>query len=257
MNQPMLFTDNHCHLYDARLPGGAAQAVEEARAAGVHRMITVGCDAETSAAAIDIAGQFDGVWATVGLHPHEARFGVGTITALLDSPKVMAIGECGLDYYYDHSPRHEQQQAFAEQIQLAHERRLPLVIHTRDAWAETFDILDAEGAPDTMIFHCFTGGPLEARQGLDRGGYLSFSGIITFKTAEAIREAARLCPLDRMLIETDAPYLAPIPHRGRPNHPAFVPFVAAGLAEATGLSLEDVAATTDRNAAVAFRLPIS
>ena len=253
----MRFTDNHCHLYDARLPGGATQAVDEARAVGVHRMIAVGCDADTSAAAIDIAGQFDGVWATVGLHPHEARYGVGTITGLLDSPKVVAIGECGLDYFYDHSPRDVQRQAFADQIQLAHERRLPLVIHTRDAWADTFDVLDAEGVPDTTIFHCFTGGADEARLGLDLGAYLSFSGIITFKTADAVRDAARLCPLDRMLVETDAPYLAPVPHRGRPNHPAFVPFVAAGLAEAVGLSLEQVADATDRNAAVAFRLPIS
>lgn len=250
------FTDNHCHLYDPRLGGGTDEAVALARAAGVHRMVTVGCDAETCAAVVDIAARYDDVWATVGLHPHEARFGVDTIVPFLGAPKVMAVGECGLDFYYDHSPREAQRQAFADQIQLAHERDLPLVIHTRDAWDDTFDVLDAEGVPGTTIFHCFTGGPDEARRALDRGGYISFSGIVTFKTAEPVREAARLCPLDRLLVETDSPYLAPVPHRGRPNQPAYVALVAAGLADTTGHPLATIAHVTDTNAAIAFRLPV-
>jgi TatD DNase family protein len=252
----MTYTDNHCHLYDPRLPGGARGAIEAARAAGVHRMITVGCDAATSAAAIAIAGEFDGVWATVGLHPHEARFGVDTIVGLFGQPKVMAVGECGLDYFYDHSPREVQQHAFAEQIQLARTLDLPLVIHTRDAWADTFAILDAEGVPETTIFHCFTGGPDEARSALDRQAYLSFSGIVTFGSAEPLRDAARLCPLDRMLVETDAPYLAPVPHRGKPNQPAYVPLVVEAIAAATQRDPAEVAAATDANACIAFRLPV-
>ena len=140
-----LFTDTHCHLYDPRSDEGTAGIVASARAAGIHRMITVGCDRATSEQAIDIAAQFDNVWATVGLHPHEAKHGVSTIIDLINRPKVIAIGECGLDYYYEHSDRPAQRQAFAEQIRLANERALPLVIHTRDAWDETLDILDAEG----------------------------------------------------------------------------------------------------------------
>jgi len=249
-------TDTHCHLYDPRVPEGADGLVAAARAAGVHRMITVGCDRATSEQAIEIAGRFDDVWATVGLHPHEAKFGVSTITDLFDRPKVIAVGECGLDYFYDHSDRNEQRQAFAEQIREAHERNLPLVIHTRDAWDDTFAILDAEGMPANTIFHCFTGGPAEAAACLERGAYLSFSGIITFKNADDLREAARRTPLDRLLIETDAPYLAPIPHRGRPNQPAYVTHVAAGVAVATGRTVDEIAVATDHNAVIAFRLPL-
>ena len=144
---------------------------------------------------------------------------------------VIAVGECGLDYYYDHSPRAEQREAFAAQIHLANERSLPLVVHTRDAWAETFDILDAVGVPERTIFHCFTGGPDEARQCIERGAYLSFSGIVTFKTATELHEAARRCPPDRILAETDSPYLAPMPHRGRTNQPAYVVHVVEALAD--------------------------
>lgn len=250
------FTDNHCHLYDPRVPEGTDGLVQAARAAGVHRMITVGCDRATSEQAIDIAGRYDDVWATVGLHPHEARHGVSTIVDLITMPKVVAIGECGLDYFYDHSARDEQKQAFAEQIRLAHDYALPLVIHTRDAWDETFEILDREGMPASTIFHCFTGGPDEVAACLERGAFVSFSGIVTFKNAEPVREAARHCPLDRMLIETDAPYLAPIPNRGRPNQPSWVTHVAVGIAEATGHSLQAIAEATDRNAVIAFRLPL-
>ncbi len=251
----MRFTDNHCHLYDPRVPGGTAELVEAARAAGVHRMITVGCDRATSQQAIDIAAQYPEVWATVGLHPHEASLGVDTIVDLIDAPRVVAIGECGLDYFYDHSPREVQRHAFAEQIRLAHERNLPLVIHTRDAWDDTFAILDAEGMPGRTIFHCFSGGPAEVEQCLGRGAYVSFSGIITFKNADDLRDAARRCPLDKMLIETDAPYLAPIPHRGRTNQPAFVTHVAAALAEAVGADLGTIAEATDTNAVIVFGLP--
>ena len=174
MSEPLQYCDNHCHLDDDRLPGGPAAAIERAHAAGVARLITVGVDREHSLRQIAIAQAHDDVWATVGLHPHEATQGVDSIVDLLDQPKVVAVGECGLDYYYDHAPRDAQRLAFAQQVALAHERGLALVIHTRDAWDDTFAVLDAQGLPERTIFHCFTGGPVEARACLDRGGYLSF-----------------------------------------------------------------------------------
>jgi TatD DNase family protein len=245
------YTDSHCHLYDTR---GVAvdDVVDAARAAGVTTMINVGCDAATTAAAIAIAAANDGIFATAGLHPHEAKNGVDTIVAFLDDANVIAVGECGLDYFYDHSPRAQQREAFAAQIQLAHERELPLVIHTRDAWSDTFDILAAEGAPPNTIFHCFTGGPDEARACLELGAYLSFSGIVTFKTAVELHDAARLCPSDRLLAETDSPYLAPVPHRGKPNQPAFVTHVVRALAELRGAEVDAVRSATVTNACLAF-----
>ncbi len=243
------WTDNHCHL-----PRGEAAAgpVAEAREAGVDRMITVGTDAEHSRQAIEVARAHDGVWATVGVHPHDAVQGTEAIVALLDEPEVVAVGECGLDYFYEHSPRPAQREVFAAQIHLAHERDLALVIHTRDAWDDTFDILAAEGVPERTVFHCFTGGPDEARRGLDLGIRLSFSGIITFPSGQDLRDAAAICPLDRVLVETDSPYLAPVPHRGRPNRPALVPLVGAAVAAARGVDVEAVAEATWANAADAL-----
>src|SRR3954453_4377086 len=187
-----MWADSHCHVpYE----GVGVGVMEEARAAGVTRLITVGTDADQSRAAIAIASAHEGVWATVGLHPHDAVQGVETILPLLDEPDIVAVGECGLDYHYDHSPRDVQRQAFAQQIGLAHERDLALVIHTREAWDDTFAILGAEGVPERTVFHCFTGGPEEARRALDLGCHISFSGIVTFKGAPEVREAAALCPI--------------------------------------------------------------
>jgi TatD DNase family protein len=248
------WTDNHCHLDDERLEGGASEAIAAARAAGVDRMITIGTDAMRSRMAIDIAAAHDGVWATVGLHPHDASNGVDTIVPLLGEPGVVAIGECGLDYHYDHSPRDVQRDAFAAQIELAHERRLPLVIHTREAWDDTLDLLRAHGAPSRTVFHCFTGGRDEAVRCLDLGAFLSFSGIVTFPKAPEVREAAAFCPLDRMLVETDAPYLTPVPHRGKPNQPAYVTHVGAAIAELRGIDVHAVAAASSAAAAAVFAL---
>jgi TatD DNase family protein len=245
------YVDTHCHLYDTR---GAPvdEVIEGARSAGVTTMITVGCDAATTAAAIEIAARHEGIHATAGLHPHEAVHGVDTILGFLDDPHVIAIGECGLDYYYEHSPRDAQRTAFAAQIQLAHERKLPLVVHTRDAWADTFDVFRAEGVPEHTIFHCFTGGPDEADECLRLGAFLSFSGIVTFPSATDLHEAARRCPLDRMLAETDSPYLAPVPHRGRTNEPKYVTHVVERLAALRDLPTERVRAATSSNACLAF-----
>ena len=256
-----MWTDTHCHLDEDRYRGEGAKdlggtigVLENARAAKVSRFITVGCDEESSRTAIDCANQFDDVWASVGLHPHEAVHGVDTILKLISSPRVVAIGEAGLDYYYEHSARDEQKIAFAAQIQLAHQYHLPLIIHTRDAWNDTFDILRAEGTPEQTIFHCFTGGQDEARRCLDIGAFLSFSGIVTFKSAQDVAGAATLCPLDRILVETDSPYLAPVPHRGRTNQPANVAVVGTHVADLKHINPAEMARVTTHNACIAFPL---
>ena len=201
------------------------------------------------------------MWATVGLHPHDAVEGVDGVTALLDElvgaddSSLVAVGECGLDYHYDHSPRSVQRRAFAAQVALAHRYGLALVVHSREAWDDTLAILAAEGTPERTVFHCFTGGPAEARRCLDVGGFLSFSGIVTFKGAGEVREAAALCPAERLLVETDSPFLAPVPYRGRPNEPALVPLVGSAVADARGEAAEEVAASTWAATAVAFGLP--
>ena len=166
----------------------------------------------------------------------------------------MGIGECGLDYHYDHSPRPVQREAFALQIALAHRHGLALVIHTREAWDDTFELLGAEGVPERTIVHCFTGGPDEARRCLDLGASLSFSGVVTFKNAADVREAVALCPLDRLLVETDSPFLTPVPHRGTPNEPARVPLVGAAVAKVKGLEAAEVAEASTANARRAFRI---
>jgi TatD DNase family protein len=215
-------------------------------------MIVVGCDAATTRAAIDIAAAHDDIFATAGLHPHDAIAGVDSIVPLVDDPHVVAVGEAGLDYHYDHSPRPVQRDAFAAQIALAHERRLPLVIHSREAWADTFDVLAAEGIPERTVFHCFTGGPDEARRALDLDAYLSFSGIVTFPSATDVQQAAQLCPAERMLAETDSPYLAPVTHRGRTNQPAYVAEVVTFLAALRGEDLATVRNSTAEAALAAF-----
>jgi len=248
-----VWTDSHCHVpYE----GVGLDAVEQARAAGVTRLISVGTDAAQSKAAIAVANDQDGVWATVGLHPHDATNGVDSIIPLLDMgvSSVVAVGECGLDYHYDHSPRDVQRTVFAEQIALAKRYGLALVIHTRSAWDDTFDILASEGMPERTVFHCFTGGTEEAQHAIGLGAYISFSGIVTFKSATDVHEAAAFCPLDRLLVETDSPYLAPVPHRGRPNAPAFVPLVGARVAALRDVSVEVVEAATWMNTEQIFRL---
>jgi len=243
-----MWVDSHCHL----APDEAAAALDDAEAAGVDRVVDVGTDLESSLAAADLAERDRRVLATAGVHPHDAVAGLEGIEPVLDRRRVAAVGECGLDYHYEHSPRAVQIEVFAAQVALANARGMALVIHSRDAWDDTFDVLDAEGAPERTVFHCFTGGPGEARMALDRGGHLSFSGIVTFENAEEIRAAAVLCPLDRLLVETDAPYLAPVPHRGRRNAPAMVPFVGAAVARARGIDPLGVAAASAENAVAVF-----
>lgn len=242
--------DSHCHVNAE----DADAVLADARAAGVGHCVVVGTDAGSSATAMQIAARHEDVSATVGVHPHDATNGVEAIAALLSDHNVVAVGECGLDFFYEHSPRDVQKEIFAAQIALALEHDLALVIHSRDAWAETFEVLDAQGVPERTILHCFTGGPDEARAALDRGAYLSFSGIISFPSAGEVRAAAAICPADRLLVETDAPYLAPVPHRGRTNRPGLVPLVGLAVAEARGEAIDVVAALTAANARRVFAL---
>jgi len=233
------WVDSHCHL-----PTETAEAtdvvVADAAAAGVTTLVTVGCDRATSLAGLAVAARQPGVHATVGLHPHEARHGVDTVADLFardaTAASPVAVGECGLDYHYDHSPRDVQRSAFADQIGIANRLGLPLVIHTRSAWDDTFAILDAEGVPERTVFHCFTGGPAEVERCLARDAFVSFSGIVTFKGAPEVAAAAAIVPLAHLLVETDSPYLAPVPNRGRPNRPAWVTDVGARLAEIHGVA---------------------
>lgn len=250
------WTDDHCHVHHRGAPADqVAELVSNARDGGVHRLITVGCDLEDSRAAIAAAKAHPDVHATAGVHPHDAKDGIDGLEALLSEPEVVAVGECGLDYFYEHSPRDVQREVFAAQIAMAFRHDLALVIHTRDAWDDTFDVLRSEGTPERTIFHCFTGGPEEARSCLDFGAMLSFSGIVTFKHSDDLRAAAALCPLDRLLVETDSPYLTPHPHRGERNRPALVRYVGASVAEAKGISAAEVAQATWDNATRTYRLP--
>ncbi len=244
--------DNHCHL--TSLKREPAVVIAEAATFGIDYLLTVGCDLDDSARAIEIASGFDNVWATAGIHPHEAEpflamgdEGRARLESMATEGDIVAVGECGLDYFYEHSPREAQRQVFEYQIDLAHRLDQALVIHTRDAWSETFDILDSCGMPPRTVFHCFTGGPDEAAACLERGAYLSFSGIVTFKTAEDLREAARITPLDRTLVETDSPYLAPVPHRGQTNRPALVSVVGQAVANIQDLTLSEMATASWRN----------
>ncbi|NLA36701.1 MAG: TatD family hydrolase [Actinobacteria bacterium] len=249
-----MWIDNHCHL-PAGSPELVASLLDEAGERGIEAFVNVGCDVAGSLAAISVAEQFAQVYATVGVHPHDAKDGTAGLRELAGRDKVVAIGECGLDYYYNHSDREAQRDAFAEQIRLAHEFDKPLVIHTREAWDETFAILDAETVPAHTVFHCFTGGPAEAERCLERGAMLSFSGIVTFPSAPELREAALLCPLDHLMVETDSPYLAPVPFRGKKNRPALVAVVGEYLAELRSMSAQDLGAATSANARRFYRLP--
>jgi TatD DNase family protein len=259
------WTDAHCHLQDRYLSkdeqvvANVRENLARAFAAGVDRVVVIGTDAQTSREALAISELQDSVeiFATVGLHPHDALDDIAPTLELARSghPRLVGIGECGLDYYYEHSPRAAQRQAFATQIQLAHELDLALVIHARDAFDDLFDVLGSEGVPPRTVIHCFTGTPEDAEGCLSLGCDISISGVVTFKNAELLREAARLVPLERLHVETDSPFLAPVPHRGTTNEPAFVSVVGEFVAQLRGESVDTVREATARNTARLFKLP--
>ncbi len=251
----MTLADSHCHLDDPQFDADREAVFERAAAAGVTRLLAVGTgggppDLE---AGIRLAEGHDCVLATVGVHPHDARKAVPEtwrrMRNLLSHPKVVALGEIGLDYHYDNSPREQQRAAFVEQLHIAAEVRKPIVIHTREAWEDTWRLLDEHWQTAGLggIMHCFSGGPAEASRALAMGFHLAFGGVVTFPRAVRVREAAAGTPLDRLLIETDAPYLAPAPWRGKRNEPAFLIETARKLAEIRGESIEVLASATTEN----------
>ena len=256
-----MFFDTHAHLDLPPLCEAEEAVVRRARDAGVARIATVGIDPESGERAVSIAHRHAGVYAVVGLHPHDAgRLSdplLARLEALSRCDKVVAIGETGLDFYRDRARRDDQRAAFREQVRLARRRGLPVVVHDRDAHDEVLSILSEENAGEVGgIIHCFSGDLAMARRALAMNFLVSIPGAITYKGSEKQVEAVRALPLDRLLIETDCPFLAPVPHRGRPNEPSYVPLVAAKVAEIKGVSVEDVARTTTVNALRLFRIPV-
>ncbi|MGH7231066.1 MAG: TatD family hydrolase [Nitrospiraceae bacterium] len=258
-----MLIDTHTHLDDPRYDADREAMMARAREAGVRTFVTIGCDLDTSRSAVALADGYTNVYATIGVHPHEAKHiaddWYDELRRLARHPKVVAYGEIGLDYHYNHSAPKQQRDRFREQVSLARELHLPLVIHTREAQDDTITILKEENAADVGgVFHCFSGDAWLAKDALDLGFYLSFSGVITFQNAAMLRDIVKTIPLDRMLIETDCPYLAPVPHRGKRNEPANVRLVAEKIAEirgsSTATSAEDIGRVTSDNAHRLFRL---
>lgn len=255
-----MLVDSHCHLDAPKFDEDRTEAIARARAAGVERMINVGCDLASSRRSIDLAQTHPDIFATVGVHPHEAKDAPAgfddTLVTLAAHARCVAIGECGLDYYYDHSPRDVQRRVFAQQIAAAKRARKPLVLHVRDAFDEAVDILEAEGAREVGgVFHCFTGNVAQAKRALDIGFLLSMPGVVTFKNAGELPDVARMAPREMLLVETDAPYMAPHPHRGKRNEPAFVALTAAFVADVRNEERRAFTDQTGENARRLFRLP--
>jgi TatD DNase family protein len=249
--------DSHCHLASDEFAGDLAAVVDRARGAGLTSALCIlaaGDEAETARAAA-VRTAWPAIRFAVGIHPHQAGEFAGSIGRAVETVRrslaerhACAIGEIGLDYHYDFSPRDVQQEVFRAQLRLARELRLPVVIHTREATDDTFQILAEEGSGEVRgVFHCFTGDEAMARAALAIDFYLSFAGIVTFPRAGSVRDAAKIVPADRVLAETDAPYLAPVPHRGKRNEPAYVARVIETLAEVRGAPAREVAAQVTRN----------
>jgi TatD DNase family protein len=256
-----MLIDSHAHIQGKEYAGEAEAVISRARVAGVEAILAVGGAGEMSSNhdAVALADLYENIYATVGMHPHDAKdVGPAELKNLRDltvHPKVVAVGEAGLDYYYSHSPHDVQRRVFIDFIHLARQTGLPLVVHERDAAKDAAQILHSEGNGDLRgVIHCFTGNYEAACVYLDLGFYLSFTGIITFKKAEPLREVLRQLPLDRILVETDSPYLTPVPHRGKRNEPAYVRLVAETVAEVKGISLEEIAEITTRNVLGLFRI---
>jgi len=243
------YVDSHCHV---SMAGGADEGLARARKAGVHGFLVPATKLDDAAEVVALADRHDDVWAAAGFHPHEAKDfdadAEATIDSLLKGDRVIAVGEIGLDYHYDHSPRDVQRDVLVRQLELARRHGLPAIIHNRESTDDLIEILSSpDGNGVRGVLHSFTESYEAASRLLDLGWYISFSGIVTFRNAEPLREVAAKLPSDRVLIETDSPYLAPVPHRGRTNEPAFVTHVAQTIAELWRLPVDEVAEATTRN----------
>ncbi len=251
-----MFVDSHAHIDGEEFDADRDEVIARAREAGVRAILNVGTGDPHGGnfeRAVALAEKYEGVHAAVGVHPHDAKLydetAEGLLLEFVRDRRVVAVGEIGLDYHYDNSPREVQREVFARQLRLAREEGLPVIIHSRDADEETLEILRAEyaGAERGGVMHCFGGGPALAEGALALGFYISFAGNVTFKKADALREVALNIPFDRLLVETDCPYLAPVPHRGRRNEPAYVAATARFLAELRGVGDEELGRATSEN----------
>ncbi len=255
--------DTHCHLTFEPLAADVARVVERSRAAGVTGWITVGTTLEDSRRAVELAATYENMYAALGIHPHEAKDGDAAALAVLKDlakqDKVVAIGETGLDFHYNFSRQPDQRRVFVAHLDIAREVNRPVIVHSRNAYDETVEILDCNGRGlQGVVFHCFSGSAEQAKQLLSRGYFLSFTGVVTFKNADATRAAAQAVPLDRLMVETDAPYMSPEPLRKqKPNEPALMVHTARCLADLKRVGLEDLMQATTRNAVAFFRLPRS
>ena len=253
----MEYFDSHAHLDDSRFDGDRAQIFAQLPQVGVTRIMNVGCDLQSSQNSISLARQYPFVYAAVGSHPDDADHvdvvRIETYRQLAKDPRVKAIGEIGLDYHYEDVPRQIQKQAFAMQLELARELKLPVIVHEREAHGDAMELIRA--FPELRgVFHCYSGSPDMAKELVKLGWYIGFTGVLTFKNARKAVETAQCLPLDRILIETDCPYMAPEPHRGRRNDSRYVPYMARKLAEIRGISEEEAAAATTANAKALFAI---
>ncbi len=250
---PFPVVDSHCHLDFDVLQEDISGVISRAKNAGVHLMVTICTEVKKFPTIVKIAEENDSVYCSVGTHPNHAGMEpivpAERLIELAQHPKVVAIGEAGLDFHYDRAPRDVQEEVFRQHIEAARQTELPLVIHSRDAEDETLRIMEDEMGKGAFkpLLHCFSSKAYLAKKGLELGAYVSFSGILTFNSAVEIRQAAEMVPLDRLLVETDAPFLAPVPHRGKPNQPAFTAHTLACLAEVKGVAVEEMARITSDN----------
>lgn len=248
-----MFFDSHAHLDDGRLMKDIDEVLKRAKDAGISYILNPGADLESSVNAVALASKYDMIYAAVGVHPHEAKdmddITLELLRGLAKKPKVMAIGEIGLDFYYDNSPREVQREWFRKQIRLSKDVDLPIIIHDRDANHEVMEILKEERAFDGgVVLHCYSGSADLAKQYIKRGAYISIAGPITYKNARKTVEVVEQIPLEYLFIETDAPYLTPVPHRGERNESSYVAYTAKRIAEIKGITLEEVAHQTTENA---------
>jgi TatD DNase family protein len=253
-----MWFDSHCHLHICERDASLDDLLRRAKTNGVEQMVAIGIDVASSERALAIAREQVGVYSSAGVHPNDATSWTEEagerIDELLTHDEVVAVGETGLDFYRDYTPHDVQRAVFRDHIDLAKGHRKPLVIHTRDSTTAAIEALESVEPPSQLIFHCWSGTPDELRRALDLGAHISFAGNVSFKSADNLREAARLVPADRLLIETDSPFLAPVPHRGEPNEPRFVAAVGRAIAEARGEDEADVALSTMTNAQQIFGL---
>ncbi|GFN36542.1 TatD family hydrolase [Tepidimicrobium xylanilyticum] len=254
-----MLVDSHAHLDDGRFDRDRDKLIKSLKEFGVDLVINPGADLNSSIKAVSISEEYDNIYAAVGVHPHSAKemdeYTIDILKSFTNRRKVVAIGEIGLDYYYDNSPRDIQREKFIEQLNLAKEVKLPVIIHSRDANKDTFDILkEAQDGTLRGVMHCYSGSVEMAMEYLKLGFYISLAGPVTFKNARVAKEVAKAVPLDKLLIETDAPYLTPEPYRGKRNEPIYVRYVAGTIAELKGISFEEVAKQTSQNAKRLFNL---